>query len=137
MKENILIAKVDNTTFNKFKSGELISNNGLRTHKGNFASSQPEFYLPKNDNTNQNEILTRAAYITMDIAALFLVKFIGEKIYPLACKKFDELCEKKETKKDVQQIGTKEDSKSNIIQISDANFYLKKEREKSEKYKGL
>lgn len=93
-KRRILNAYVSEETYRKFMNGEAISNNGLRSPKGNFIPDQPEF-SPRNEYSEQ----LKAAFVAMVISTtnygLYQIVLPSckhlwfEKFYPYLEEKID------------------------------------------------
>lgn len=125
-KTYILKATVDKDTYEAFKNGEAVSNNGLRSTKGNFWSNQPEFSIDDRRDVKeymQAEAVAIASGLFFTIVLPNLKRFTDEKIYPLISEKWDAWRERKKKKQELNEKTTQKtedrDPGSNLIRFDD------------------
>ena len=85
-KKYLLNALVDKETFEAFKAGNVISNNGLHSTKGNFVPNQPDFQLPNFRGEQVKDWLIMlgedaVAYAVFKIALPSFAKYVNRKFF--------------------------------------------------------
>lgn len=115
-----MIAVFSDDAYKAIQNGEAVFNNGFRKTRGAFFPDQPDF-LPFNTRADMTKnALINIGIRTIEAGAFYIVlpaakRFVDEKVLPAAAEKWDELMEKKKSKKEKDS----EESKSKIIEIRD------------------
>ena len=125
-KHNRVDAYLSDEAYEAFKNGDAVSNNGLRTPKGNFFSDQPEFEINNENSEHLKQfiielLLEAGVELVKDTIIPMAKDFFNSKLYPAFIQKFDEYSEHHLKKKNNCNTKQANQNPNNIINLYDYN----------------